>query len=684
MKDRWRSGVLAAALALASAAHAASLQQMHHELDVRLDPAKRELTVVDRVTLRGAGTTEVRLGQQFRVREAALDDVALPPAQAADGSWIWSLALREGRTHRLVLEYGGELAPLLDTDHRGTLEQLPPMSGPRGAFLPSGTGWYALIEDTPLTYRVDLALPPGYRGLVPGRLLDERETSGSWQARFEFLQPAEGIGLMAGPYLVRERMHPRPGGEGLRLRTWFHPEIDALAGDYLEALSGYLELYAQWIGAYPFTEFSVVSSPLPTGFGMPTLTYLGVDVLRLPFIRETSLGHEVLHNWWGNGVYVDYASGNWAEGLTTFMADYAYRERAGADSAREMRLAWLRDFAAIPPGEDMPLRGFTARTHGASQIVGYHKAAFLFLMLRERLGAQRFDAGVREFWRGHRFARAGWTDLQRAFEAVAQENLGAFFAQWLDRPGAPEIGLHRARTERTGAGIRVHVTLTQSDSPYALAVPLELRGAAGVETHVVQLSQSRQSFVLEAGSPPQALRLDPALHVFRRLSARELPPILRQVMLHPGTQLQLELPPALHETALALAQALLDHAPGSGSTAAAAPRLIVGTHEAVDAALARAGLAPRPPEVLAGRGTAQAWATYAADGMPVAVVSARDAAALQALARPLPHYGGQSWLVFEGAKAVARGVWAGEPVEVPLPAPEDRVSDARESRAGRD
>jgi hypothetical protein len=34
--------------------------------------------------------------------------------------------------------------------------------------------------------------------------------------------------------------------------------------------------------------------------------------------------------------------------------------------------------------------------------------------------------------------------------------------------------------------------------------------------------------------------------------------------------------------------------------------------------------------------------------------------------RPLPHYGRQSWLAFEGARAIERGVWPGQAVEVRL------------------
>jgi hypothetical protein len=41
----------------------------------------------------------------------------------------------------------------------------------------------------------------------------------------------------------------------------------------------------------------------------------------------------------------------------------------------------------------------------------------------------------------------------------------------------------------------------------------------------------------------------------------------------------------------------------------------------------------------------------------LAVVSARDVASLHALIRPLPHYGRQSYVIFDGAKAIRRGVW---------------------------
>ena len=38
-------------------------------------------------------------------------------------------------------------------------------------------------------------------------------------------------------------------------------------------------------------------------------------------------------------------------------------------------------------------------------------------------------------------------------------------------------------------------------------------------------------------------------------------------------------------------------------------------------------------------------------------MEADDEAALSALLRPLPHYGRQSFLVFDGRKVIEKGVW---------------------------
>jgi len=375
----------------------------------------------------------------------------------------------------------------------------------------------------------------------------------------------------------------------IRIRTWFHPELKDFAQAYLDDSARYIERYSKLIGAYPFGMFSIVSSPTPTGYGMPSLTYLGREVIRLPFIRATSLGHEVLHNWWGNGVYPDWQSGNWSEGLTTFLADYAYKEDEGDDAAREMRMGWLRDYAAVPPGEDFALKDFTSRQHGIASIIGYNKAAMVFLMLRDRIGKEAFERGLRLLWERKQFQTASWTDLEAAFSEAAGQSQKEFFRQWVMQAGAPAP---------TGS--------------------------------------------------------DPDFRVWRRVDPKLFPPILREVFVAPQASVVVT-DEVLNSSANTLAQRVLDaRAALAERLPAKGPVLIFGLEATIDGWLAANGLPARP---LTPRGTAQVWAGRDAKSRPYVVISARDANALAALQRGLPHYGKQSWLVFDGARAAEKGVW---------------------------
>jgi aminopeptidase N len=631
---------------------------------VAIDPAAR--------TLHGEGILEVPPGPAARIRldrrftATDMQSSGTPLPRASDDSAAWVLPAAES-PRRIAVRWAGTLDRLDPAlDHRDTLAALAPVTGPEGTFLPAGANWYPNVEGLLEAWRITLTLPVGQRGLVPGRLLEERDDSRGYRATFEFAHAGEGIDLMAGPYTVTERTVSL-GDRSVRLRTYFAPGLENLPDGYLASTAEYLRLYDTRIGPYPYTEFSIVSSPTPTGFGMPTLTYLGADVLKLPFIRATSLGHEVLHNWWGNGVYPDYGSGNWSEGLTTFMADYHYKERESAIAARDMRLAWLRDYAAVPEGQDQPLATFTARTHGTSQIVGYHKAAMTFSMLRDLIGEQAFDRGLREFWSAHRFTVASWDDLRAAFEQASSQDLGGFFSQWIARPGAPRLHIRNAERQAVADRWQVRVTLAQDGQPYRLRVPIRIETDQGTVEQSVDLAAAQATATLMLDSPPHAVVLDPELRLFRRLGPEEAPPILRDVMINPATgAIFLSADDAWVSAATGLLAKLLDGTPrivdaGSGSTGA--PLVVIGTAAEIERYRAGRNLAAPPPVPTSG--TARVWIERV-EGSVALFIAARDPTALSALNRPLPHYGKQSWLTFEGAKALERGVWSPAAARWPL------------------
>lgn len=657
MTPRWRSGArttifrgmtilrirVPALGALAGAALAlgvivpAGAAPLHHDIDLTLDPAAGRMEAVDRLSL-PAGAQSLRLDPALTLQEVRAGDRVIPVDRRGDRL---RLVVPEGNG-QVTIRYGGRLPGFA----AGTGLALDG----EGAFLPGFGGWLpdpATAADEPPSWRLSVRVPAPYVAVATGRLVEEGRDAAGYRAVFEESRSVEEPSVFAGAWTVEERM-----AGNLRLRLYRHPEQTGLADGYLGLSEQAIAAGADRIGAYPFEGFSIVSVPPPVGLGFPGLTAIGRAVLPLPFIRSQSLTHEIMHNWWGNGVRVG-EGGNWAEGLTTYMADYAAARDRGADAARAMRLDWLRDYAALPAERDRPLTEFLSKTHDASQIVGYGKAAMLFHMLEAEIGREAFDAGIRRFWSDHAFREAGWADLRHAFEAASGRELGELFSQWVERRGAPMLTLVDARADGDG----VLLTLRQqADTPYALTVPVRLETVAGVEDHTVRFDGRQPTFRVPAKAAVRAVSVDPDFDLFRRLAPGEAPPILRDVTLRPGAERVIAAEGGAAEAARALADRLMDAA-GRESGGGAVPLLLVGTDAAVARELEARRLPPVPTE-LAGRGSARVWVSRVADGRTALVVSGADAGALRALVRPLPHYGRQSWLVFDGAKAVDRGVWA--------------------------
>ncbi len=640
------------------------------ELVVLLAPASRSLSASAVIALPAGASTVLQLDRRFEVSSIAMNGQPLLSEQAQPGQRRTWRINASPVARRVEVTWRGQLDDLKDgSTHRETLKADRPVADARGSFLPAGAFWHPVLSEPFSSYQVSLDVPVAHRGIVPGNLLAESEEAGRYRATFAFAHRIHGVDLMAGPYRVTSRDVRTTMGKPITVRAYFHPEIADQADAYINASESFIRQYDAQIGPYPYSIFSVVSSPTPTGLGMPALTYLGVQVLRLPFIRETSLGHEVLHNWWGNGVFVEYSRGNWSEGLTTFMADYAYREKAGEAEARAMRIDWLRDLAAVPTSEDRPLAAFTARHHGASQIIGYHKVAMIFLMLRDEIGRDAFESALRRFWREQQFREASWEDVRRAFETLSKKDLRATFSQWLSRTGLPDIRIDKVARESDATGHRVHVMLAQSSPHYRVRVPIEVHTASDAKRHVVTLDAARQSFILTSSDRPTRIALDPDFRILRRLDDTETPPILRQVMVNPETTLVIPTAdPDFQAAARDLAKKFLDHAPASGDAnrpPAKGSMLVMARDGDSDLWLARHGFAKRPVE-MPDSGSARVWAMRGEGGVLTIVIMARDAEALTALARPLPHYGRQSWLVVDGQKVTHRGVWPARPQTLPI------------------
>jgi aminopeptidase N len=623
-----RALVSAVVLFAAVAAEAA----VHHEAQIAYRHGDGTLTLTDRIRVTERSRLAIGLAPWMKLTDVRLGGRDLTPKNGA-------LQLPGPGPHEIEITAEGRVPALTSRGGAGVA------AGDGGLYLPSGSGWLPDTGDAEITYRLAVTTEAPWRAVTTGWLVSERVTADGHEAVIEAARAMESPSLFAGPYRVTERE-----SAGVRLRTYFHAEAAGLADAYLDQAARFIRRFAREIGPYPYGDFHIVSAPLPVGLGFPSLTYVGRRVLHLPFMQGRSLAHEILHSWWGNAVGVDYAHGNWAEGLTTYMADHALAE----DGGKEMRLGWLRDFAALPGARRAPVRAFVTKRHRAAQVIGYGKVAMIFHMLKAEVGDAAFAAAIRQFYKDHAFKRAGWKDIEATFAAAAGRPLAGFFRQWLDRADAPEIRIAEAKAD----GGQVRLTLTQGTPAYSVGVPVALTADAGMKRLRLEMDRRQKTFALDAGAAPARLAVDPDFDLFRLLLAGESPPILRDVALAENpVAAVVGGDRAFRQAAMALLERLTDAEPkllAAGDLPGThTPALLIGTDEEIGKIIAERGLHPAPETA----GTARAWAARTASDAPVYLVAARDADALAALMRGLPHYGRRGWVVFDGARAIDKGQW---------------------------
>lgn len=640
------------------------------DLDVSLDPAARKISVSAAITT-DATVLSFYLANNFVVQSVELDGATIPTSRnILEGLQHFEIDFPDAQQTRTVtVRYHGKLHAL-DTSltHEETLQALPAMSSAAGAYLPGNAGWYP-VPDSAFTYRLNITVPQGQVAVAPGKPSDETSADGVRKATFTMNWPVDQLDVMTGPWSVRER-EVKIGDSSVRIRTYFGASQASLADSYLDATERFIRRYATRIGPYPYSVFSVVSSPIPTGFGMPTLTYLGSQVLGYPFIRDISLGHEILHSWWGTGVRVNPIRGNWAEGLTTFMADYAYREEESPQAAMRMRHRWLRDYAALPPDLEQPLSSFRERYHTASATIGYGKSAMMFFALRKRIGNTAFTEGIRDFWEKYQHASASFDNLREAFEQASGKSLAGFFDQWLDRTGAPRLTISRARMSHDDKR-EVKLEISQDANPYDLSVPLRLLVDDSAVDANVHLTTTTQELSIPVKEPASAVQIDPQFEVWRQLYASEAPPILRDLIAAKSVQVVVPGEPAgqasnfkdMVTMVIALAEGDVVAVDPAQKTDVHTPLIIAGSKAAVNTYLKEHALPARPASVAAG--TVEVW-TLAEGSRKIAVIAIEAGAEnnqdLSKLGERLRHFGSYGWVSIATDGKSARGNW---PIESP-------------------
>ncbi len=668
-----------------------------HHIRVSIDPEKRTVRGVDRITLPLDMKPDFRFsihsGMNPRTRDTG---VKLIPVKSAGSNTIletWSVSLPEG-TRGFTLEYEGVIYHPMEQigkeyarDFRGT----PGIISAEGVYLSGNSGWYPLVENRLVTFTLEAELPEKWDAVSQGNDVSMHGPHGKAPVKWSSMIMQDEIFLIAGTFRRYVNSLNR-----VKIMAFLRTPDDSLAAKYMVTAQEYISMYDTLLGPYPYGKFALVENFWETGYGMPSFTLLGPKIIRFPFILHSSYPHEILHNWWGNGVFTDTSGGNWSEGLTAYLSDHLISDQRGGGAGYRMNV--LQKYADYVSGnKDFPLKAFTSRYSSTSEAVGYGKSLMFFHMLRLGIGDDAFVRGLRIFYEKNRFRHASFDDLKIAFEEASGKKLAPLFKQWIDREGGPELKVSSPAVEKKGNGYILTALLEQvhHGGHYDMDVPVAvtMKGVDKALQSVIHMTSKKNRITISLDSMPVRIDVDPEFDIFRRLHRRETPPAVSQVLGSAGVLVIIA--KNAHPDMQNALRVIISSIRGAGPEQVDVIYDTEISELPTDRAIILLGWENRfiPAMVkflskfnipmnsgsitieggemdLKNRALAVIGTNPGNDSLPLMLIASGDAAILPAMARKIPHYHKYSYLVFEGPQAgnIARGQWpvAGSPLTMHL------------------
>ena len=498
-----------------------SFSPIHHQLQIELEPSSRFARIEDTVQFK---TSPSNCGSFVFYLHA---DLQLNSHQVPAGWQVKTADHESGLVKVEVTKSNSATCPetfSMTLNYSGMLHDADDPSGSSGFFFSGDSYFYPQIKGALVTFDMQVSLPDPWQSVSQGRRLDDGLREGRRVGSWESSHPTEEIYLIGNKFHIYKAEH-----KGLSLYAFLLEKEEELADRYLQTAKGYIDFYSELIGPYPYEKFALVENSRQTGYGMPSFTLMGSRIIRFPFILHSSYPHEILHNWWGNGVFPDMKQGNWSEGLTAYLADHLLLELKGKGAG--YRFQEMMKFSNYVNKEnDFPLSEFGYRDNMASQAIGYAKLLMVFHMLRTEVGDENFLKSLKRFYATYKYRYAGYEDLRRIFEKVSGQNLSEFFWQWVHRKGAPEIHLQEASYVASQGRYDLKVMVEQESPAFKLRLPIAIWTTESPEgeIHYIKLDTKEKEVHFQLPAEPTAVRLDPYNDVFRLPGILEAPPSLGQ------------------------------------------------------------------------------------------------------------------------------------------------------------
>ena len=312
--------------------------------------------------------------------------------------------------------------------------------------------WWFPCVDAPhqkMTTELLATVDEKYFALSNGALIGSKgnvtEKTITYHWRQDQPHPAYLVTVVVGEYeLVQERL------QGLPVEYYVYANAAEAGKKLFEKTPQMIEFFADKFGyPYPFAKYSQV---LVDDFLFGAMENTSATTMtdrcvldaraELDINYEDIVAHELAHHWWGDLVTCKHWTEIWLNESFATYSEFLWREHTQGND--EARFALFQDFLTYL-NEDFSSHRRPILFHRyrySEELMdrhAYEKGACVLHMLRHVLGDDAFFRSLARYLSKFAFGVVETNDLRVAIEEVTGKNLHWFFAQWIHRPGYPEL-----------------------------------------------------------------------------------------------------------------------------------------------------------------------------------------------------------------------------------------------------
>ena len=234
--------------------------------------------------------------------------------------------------------------------------------------------------------------------------------------------------------------------DGKLIQTWVYPK-DREAGfyDFANPTKQVLQYYSDYIGPFVYEKLANIQTPSVNG-GMETSSaiFYGENLVngKADERLKDVVIHEIAHQWFGNAVTESTWDDAWlSEGLATYFTllfqEHTYGHEKYIDGLKKAKKSIASYYKKDSTFSIVDNR--SAETGPVTSGITYQKGAWVLHMLRELIGPDKFQKGIRAYYKKYLNANATTNDFIGEMEKASGKKLKSFFYQWLNRPGVLKI-----------------------------------------------------------------------------------------------------------------------------------------------------------------------------------------------------------------------------------------------------